>query len=122
MRSLRYLLVACAGLSVSCLIALSAPASPVADAAMRGDKTALESLLKQKADVNAPQADGATAIQWAAYRNDLEMADLLIKAGANVKAANHDGATPLSLASENGSAPMIERLIEGGADPNEKRP
>jgi ankyrin repeat protein len=89
---------------------------------MRGDRTAVESLLKQKTDVNAPQADGATAIQWAAYRNDLEMADFLIKAGANVKTANHDGATPFSLAAENGSAAMIERLIEAGGDPNEKRP
>ena len=94
--------------------------SPVADAAMTGDRTALESLLARKVDVNAPQADGATAIQWAAYRNDLEMADRLIAAGANVKLANHDGATPLWLAAENGSPAMIEKLIEAGADPNER--
>ena len=60
---------------------------------MRGDKAAVKSLLQQKADVNAPQADGATALQWAAYKNDMEMADLLIAAGANVKARNRDGAT-----------------------------
>ncbi|HLK49272.1 MAG TPA: ankyrin repeat domain-containing protein [Bryobacteraceae bacterium] len=102
-------------------IAFAATASPVADAAMRGDKTAVQSLLAGKADVNAPQTDGATAIQWAAYRNDLELADLLIAAGANVKLANHDGATPLWLAAENGSAAMIEKLIEAGADPNERR-
>ncbi|HEY1240007.1 MAG TPA: ankyrin repeat domain-containing protein [Bryobacteraceae bacterium] len=103
-------------------LAYGATGSPVADAAMQGDRVAVQSLLKQKADVNAPQPDGATAIQWAAYRNDGELADLLIKAGANVKTANHDGATPLSLAAENGSAAMIEKLIEGGADPNERRP
>ena len=100
-------------------LAYGATNSPVADAAMQGDQPKVESLLKQKADVNAPQPDGATAIQWAAYRNDLNLADLLIKAGANVKTPNHDGATPLSLAAENGSAAMIEKLIEGGADPNE---
>ena len=122
MKRSNYVLTACAVFSAFCLTTLGAPASPVADAAMRGDRTAVESLLKQKADVNAPQADGATAIQWAAYRNDLELADALIKAGANVKTANHDGATPLSLAAENGSAAMIERLLEGGADPNERRP
>ena len=49
--------------------------------------------------MNAPQADGATAIQWAAYNNDLALADVLIAAGANVKAANREGATPLYLAS-----------------------
>jgi ankyrin repeat protein len=89
---------------------------------MNGDSLAVAALLQQKADVNAPQADGATAIQWAAYRNNLPLADVLIKAGANVKLANRDGATPLSLAAENGSAAMIEKLIEAGADPNERRP
>jgi ankyrin repeat protein len=105
-----------------CLAANAAVSSPVADAAMNGDSLAVAALLQQKADVNAPQADGATAIQWAAYRNNLPLAEVLIKAGANVKLANRDGATPLSLAAENGSAAMIEKLIEAGADPNERRP
>jgi ankyrin repeat protein len=105
----------------ACLAVLvHAADSPVADAAMRGDTGAVRSLLQQKADVNAPQADGATAIQWAAYRSDLALADLLIAAGANVKAANHDGVTPLWLASENGNAAMIEKLLQAGADPNER--
>ena len=97
-------------------------ASPVADAAMKGDKATVNTLLQQKADVNAPHPDGATALQWAAYRNDLELADLLLSAGANVKIANRDGATPLSLASESGSAPMIEKLLNAGANVNEKGP
>jgi ankyrin repeat protein len=89
---------------------------------MRGDKAALRALLAQRADVNAPQADGATAVHWAAYRSDKEMLDLLIRAGANAKAANREGATPLWLASTNGDAAIIEALIKGGADPNEKLP
>ena len=44
--------------------------SDVADAAMRGDKAAVQTLIAQKADVNAPQADGATALHWAVYRGD----------------------------------------------------
>jgi len=102
------------------LSAYGAGTSPMADAAMRGDKAAVEALIRGKADANALQADGATAIQWAAYRNDLKLAQLLIAAGANVNAPNHDGATPLSLAAENGSAAMIEKLIEAGADPNQR--
>ncbi|HKF68101.1 MAG TPA: hypothetical protein VKB36_16255, partial [Vicinamibacterales bacterium] len=39
--------------------------SLVADAAMRGDRAAIQKLLAQKADVNTPQADGATALHWA---------------------------------------------------------
>ena len=119
---LRYLTAASAACLVASLSAAGAGTSPVADAAMKGDRARLRVLLQQKADVNAPQADGATAIEWAAYRNDLEMADLLIAAGANVKLANRDGVTPLWLASENGSARMIGKLIEAGADPNERQP
>jgi len=65
-------------------LALFAARSPLADAAMEGDKAALQSLIARKADVNAPQLDGATAIQWAAYRDDLAMADLLIAAHSNL--------------------------------------
>lgn len=97
----------------------AAAPSPVADAAMGDDIAAVRALIAKKADVNAPQPDGATAIQWAAYKGDVDMADVLIKAGANVKAANHDGATALYLASIRGSAPMIERLLRAGADANE---
>jgi ankyrin repeat protein len=114
---------ACAAALTLCLAAYGAtPASPVADAAMKGDVTAVKASLAQKADVNAPQADGATAIQWAAYSNNMAVADVLIRGGANVKLANHDGATPLSLAAINGNAPMIEKLLQAGADPNERQP
>jgi ankyrin repeat protein len=98
---------------------LSAAKSDVADAVMKGDKTAVRALLTQKADVNAPQADGATALHWAVYRGDVETANVLIGAGANVKAANRDGVTPLSLASTTGDAAMMAALVKAGADPNE---
>src|ERR1700689_2742320 len=94
------------------MLALGAASSPVADAAMKGDIAAVRTLIQQKADVTAPQADGATAIQWAAYRNDLRLADVLIASGADVKAANREGATPLYLASIQGSSGMIQRLLE----------
>jgi ankyrin repeat protein len=104
------------------MAALRAASSPVADAAMNRNQAVLRSLLAKKADVNAPQADGATAIHWAVYNDDLATADMLIAAGANVKVANRDGATPLSLASINGNAPMIEKLVKAGADVNETQP
>jgi ankyrin repeat protein len=103
-------------------VTVSAAKSDVADAVMRGDTAAARALLAQKIDVNAPQADGATALHWAVYREDLATADLLIKAGANVKAANREGATPLSLACLNGNAALIESLLKAGADPNEQMP
>jgi ankyrin repeat protein len=101
-------------------IGLSAATSDVADAAMRGDTAAIRKFLAQKADVNAPQPDGATALQWAVYNNDAAAVDLLLKAGANPKMANSFGATPLSLAAENGNSAITQRLVEAGADVNER--
>jgi uncharacterized protein len=97
---------------------LAAANSDVADAAMNKNKDAVRSLLQKKADVNAPQVDGTTALMWAVRANDLDTADLLIRAGANVAAANREGITPMRLAATNGTAPMIEKLIKAGANPN----
>src|SRR5258708_6599402 len=102
--SLQFLTRSGLGVLALSITGWAATSSPVADAAMKGDKAALRALLQQKADVNAPQGDGATAIQWAVYKGDLEIADLLIGAGANVKTPNREGATPLYLAGISGNA------------------
>ncbi len=91
---------------------------PLIAAVRATDVDAARRLIKQGADVNLAQPDGATALHWAAHRNNLDLADLLLRAGANASAANQLGATPLWLAAVNGSAPMIERLLTAGAKPN----
>jgi len=96
--------------------------SDVADATMKRDRAALRALIQQKADVNAPQVDGATAMHWAVYNDDVESADLLIKAGAKVDTKNREGITPLHLASQYGNAAMIDRLIKAGADAKQRGP
>ena len=101
---------------------MHAAGSDIADAAMKGETAAVRRLLLAKADVNATQVDGATALHWAVYRDDVEMADMLLKAGANVKTANREGTTPLFMASLYGNPVMIERLIKAGAIANERGP
>ena len=96
--------------------ARAAAKSDVADAAMKGDKAALRALVQQKADVNAPQVDGATALHWAVYRNDKDSTDLLLNAGAKVDAKNREGVTPLAMAVLYGDATIVERLLRAGAD------
>ena len=95
--------------------AFAAGSSPVADAAMAGDVVTVRALVQKKADVNASQPDGATAIQWAAYRNDLALADVLIAAGANVNTLNIHGRTPLMAAVNADNPENVKALIAAGA-------
>jgi ankyrin repeat protein len=109
-------LLICAPLAA--LLCGSSVDTRVADAAKRADRAAVRALIGQKADINATQADGTTALHWAVHRDDVETAGLLIRAGANVKTANRYGVTPLSLACVNGKGGMVELLLGAGADPN----
>ena len=92
--------------------------APLTAAVKRRDRQAVMSLLKERADVNASQSDGATALHWAAYLEDAETTALLIRAGARVSTPNNYGITPLVLASGNGNAAVIEQLVKAGASPN----
>src|SRR5215469_8084736 len=116
MRMKRLFFGAAAAMLVS--VVAGAATSEVADAVMNKDKEALRALLAKKADVNAPQADGTTALHWAVRQDDLEGVDLLVRAGAHVSAANRDGATAMYLACLSGNAGMVEKLIKAGVDPN----
>ena len=86
----------CLVILTSVILTAAAIDAPVANAVMNGDRDAVRSLLKQKANVNAAQGDGMTALHWAAFRDDLEIAQLLVQSGANVKAVTRNGAlTPI---------------------------
>ncbi len=91
----------------------------LADAAMRGEMSTVRTLIAQKANVNAAQGDGMTALHWAADRGDAAMTELLLRAGAKVSATTRIGAnTPLHVAARNGRAAVVKALLAAGADPN----
>src|SRR5262245_44583157 len=102
------------------LASATATKSDVADAVMKGDTSALHTLLQQKADINAPQVDGARALHWAVYRGDLDALNQLIQAGATVNVATREGVTPLQMAATYGHAAMIEALLKAGADAKQR--
>lgn len=103
-------------LGLSTMLGAAPSSSPVADAAMRGDREGVKALLKQGADVNAGQGDGMSALHWAAERGDAALSTMLIAAGANTGAVTRIGQyTPLHLASRSANLATVQALLGAGA-------
>lgn len=109
----------------TCLIAMlsAGPAGAaddalLADAMKRGDRQAVEALLKKGVPVDAQQSDGSTALLWAAHSNNISAVDLLLRAGAKPDIANALGVTPLSAACVNANPFMVSMLMLAGANAN----
>jgi len=110
-----------------CIAAIASPAFAAGDvrliqAVRARDAAAVRALIARRVDVNAPQADGATALHWAAHVDDLAIADLLIRAGGRADVGNDNGFTPLHLACTNRSGSMVQRLLAAGGGANAKTP
>ncbi|PYR00415.1 MAG: hypothetical protein DMF97_09565 [Acidobacteria bacterium] len=87
------------------------------EAVKRRDQKAFAALLQAKADVNAVQPDGATALAWAVHLGERRMAEALLAAGADANAADEYGETPVTLAAANADAalpPAATRAARGG--------
>ena len=109
--------------AVSLAIPVGAAAQvPLIKAVKATDRAAVTSLLHARADVNAREADGTTALYWAAEKNDVGTGTALLRAGADVKAASRYGVTPLQVACLNGNAAFVELLLKAGADANAATP
>ena len=85
------------------------------DVAQAGDSAAALALIDGKADVNARQDDGTTALHWAVYHDDLPLIRRLLKSGAKANVANDYGSTPLAEAAERADAEALRVLLEAGA-------
>jgi ankyrin repeat protein len=96
--------------------------SPLIEAVKALDRTTVRTLLQKRADVNAAEADGTTALYWAAEKSDPELVELLIRAAANPNAKTRYGFTPLAMAAVNGNAAIVEKLLTSGADANTATP
>jgi len=121
MCSMRRSLAAVSCLTLALGLSLAAQTQPDVRlvAAMKAqDVTTVRALLKLRADVNAADVDGSTALQWAAHWNDLETVKALLAAGAKPNTASRYGATPLHEAAAIGSAPVVNALLRAGANAN----
>lgn len=95
-----------------------AAASDLTDAVKRGDVEAVRALLRDGADVNAPDPDSSAPLHWAVNMEHVEITDVLLTAGADPGRSTQYNIRPLTLAAANGNAAIVSRLLDAGADPD----
>jgi ankyrin repeat protein len=83
-------------------------------AVARGDVELVQALLEAKADPEARDHDGRTALHRAAESGATDVIRALLAAGADVNALDHRGVYPLMMARD---AATVELLLSAGADP-----
>jgi hypothetical protein len=96
------------------------PATPLAQAAARGDTTLVGKLIAQGRDVDGTDAYGLTPLMWAARNGRVATIRALLKAGAgpDVRDRGPNGWTPLAHAIHRNQCGAVQALLDGGADPN----
>ena len=127
-------------LAAGCTGFWEVPATPLQEAAWKGDVTAIRSLVQAGADINQTDNEGGTALSWAARGGHAlgphqcrgEAADrpevirtlLALGANPNMQDTRPEGFgrssrwTPLFVAIHHEQFKSAAVLLEGGADPN----
>src|SRR5678816_2959371 len=91
--------------------------TPLMAAAEIGSLDAMKMLLDHRADVNAKNTSGSTALMWSV--TDAKKVRLLLDHGADVNVAARSGRTALIIASfANPSAEVVRMLLDASADVN----
>lgn len=90
--------------------------APLLLAAYAGEMETCKKLLKDRADVNAKDVDGETALHYAVRGNKPEVCELLLKSGVDVEARGLWGGTAVHYAAMCGCPEIIKMLAEHGAN------
>jgi len=80
---------------------LNAQGTDLINAAAEGHTQRVRALIAEKADVNAKDKDGKTALMWASQKGHVEVVRALIEAKADVNVKSNDGLTALDMALQN---------------------
>ncbi len=105
------------GVAFALLITL-ARADDLADAASRGDLSAVNNFIAQGVDVNAKNTNGETALLGAAFAGHQDIVKALIAQGANVNATNNFGNTAIMNAIWQMHPDIVAMLLAHGANLN----
>ena len=87
-------------------------------AAVTGDVRIAELLLKHRADVDARDLYGGSALHTASHLDNQAVVEVLLDHKADVNAYDNEGWTPLHLAAEAGHSSMVKYLISRHANVN----
>jgi ankyrin repeat protein len=85
------------------------------EVAERGDTSALDALLRRKANADVRDSCDWTPLMKAAVNGHVDAARRLLDAGASVDAADKGGYTALLLAASNNHAELVSLLLDRGA-------
>eukprot|EP00931_Biecheleriopsis_adriatica_P064512 TRINITY_DN3927_c0_g1_i4.p1 TRINITY_DN3927_c0_g1~~TRINITY_DN3927_c0_g1_i4.p1 ORF type:complete len:232 (+),score=55.22 TRINITY_DN3927_c0_g1_i4:125-820(+) len=77
--------------------------TPIMFSAQKGSAECVRRLIVAKAEVNAVEEDGWSALHFASKEGHLEVCRILLDSNANPKLVNIDDQTPLDLADEDGN-------------------
>ncbi|HUN28056.1 MAG TPA: ankyrin repeat domain-containing protein [Steroidobacteraceae bacterium] len=97
-------------------VAGTAYADPaLADLVQAGNDAAALKLIDSGANVNTPQGDGSTPLDWATYRLDVGLVKTLLRHGADPNAMNNFGSSPLTEAVKAANIELVRILLRAGA-------
>src|SRR5262245_41695498 len=112
---MRVLMLA-AAIAASGQLPASTDAEALFDAARKGDRAAVASLLDRGADVNARSRYGVTALGFAAGEGQLDVVRLLVDRGADVQAADSFySSRAIDFAIRGGHADVVSFLLSRGS-------
>jgi uncharacterized protein len=101
-------------------VARAACADPgLADLVQTGQRAAALKMIDSGANVNAPQNDGTTALEWATYRLDVPLVKALLKHGADPNAVNSFGVCALEEAVKAANLELAKMLLRSAAKVDE---
>src|SRR5262245_24222329 len=112
-----FVLAIVSGLASSAVITFAAAGDlRLVTAAKNRDFSTVQSLIKQRLDVNASDIDGMTPLHWAAHWDEFEIVKQLLAACSHAKAGIRYGVTPLHEAALVADVLMMEALLKAGAN------